>query len=75
MEVTMTNMILRSLAVGAVLALAACGDAPPDQLAKNGPSGQNAIDQDITATHDNGAPTLGNQSLGEAAPWRLQQRP
>ncbi len=59
----MTNMILRSLAVGAVLALAACGDAPPDQLAKNGPSGETAIDQDITATHDDGAPTLGNQKF------------
>ncbi len=71
----MMNMILRSLAVSAVLALAACDDAPPDQLAKNGPSGGTAIDQDIRATHDSGAPTLGNQSLGEAAPWRLQQRP
>ena len=71
----MSDMPLRSLAVAAVLAaLAGCSAAPPPQLAKYGPSGENAIDQDITATHDDGAPTLDNQSLGAYAPWRLQQR-
>ncbi len=74
----MTDMPLRNLAVAVVLstlALASCNSEPPDQLAKYGPSGENAIDQDITATHDDGAPTLSNQSLGAAAPWRLQQQP
>jgi len=67
----MSRMPLRGLAVLAVLALAACSEEPP-QLAKYGPSGENAIDQDITATHDDGAPTLNNQM--NAAPWRLQQQ-
>jgi len=66
----MTAIPLRGLAVLAVLALAACTGTPP-QLAQYGPSGENAIDQDITATHDDGAPTLSNQM--SAAPWKLQQ--
>jgi hypothetical protein len=48
------------------LALAAC--------AEDAQTTQRGIDQDITATHDAGAPTVEN--LGQSfAPWRLSMQP
>jgi len=59
------------LALLALLALAACSGSPEDASQ----AGQRGIDQDITATHDAGAPTLNNLSLGGSAPWRLGLKP
>jgi hypothetical protein len=67
-EVRMTQSLLRSIAVLAALALAACTgeDAQTDQR---------GIDKDITATHDAGAPTLNNIGQNNFAPWRLNMAP
>lgn len=61
-----TNPLLQSLVALAALALAAC--------AKDAPTTQRDIDQDISASHDAGAPTIDN--LGDSfAPWRLDMQP
>ena len=62
----MTRTPYQALAAFALLALAACGAT--DEASQ---AGERGIDQDITATHDAGAPTLNNMALGEFAPWRL----
>lgn len=62
----MTKSLLWSIAALAALALAGC--AEDSQTTERG------IDQDITATHDAGAPTLEN--LGPSfLPWRLNMAP
>jgi ABC-type glycerol-3-phosphate transport system substrate-binding protein len=64
----MTKSLLRSIAVLAALALAACA-------AEDAQTDQRGIDQDITATHDAGAPTLNNIGQSIFAPWRLNMAP
>jgi predicted small secreted protein len=62
----MTKSLLWSVAVLAALALAACSE--------DAQTTERGIDQDITATHDAGAPTVHN--LGQSfAPWRLNMAP
>jgi hypothetical protein len=61
-----TNPLLRSLVSLAALALAAC--------AEDARTTQRGIDQDISASYDDGAPTIDN--LGQRfAPWRLDMQP
>ena len=64
----MTKFLLRGAAALAALALVACAfeDAQTDQR---------GIDQDITATHDAGAPTLNNIGQRDFAPWHLNLHP
>jgi ABC-type glycerol-3-phosphate transport system substrate-binding protein len=62
----MTKTLLRSLVAAAALALAACA-------AEDAQTDERGIDQDITATHDAGAPTLSNISQHDS--WRLNLQP
>ncbi len=64
----MTRSLFRSMVVLAALALAGCAgeDTQTDQR---------GIDQDITATHDAGAPTARNIGQRDFAPWRLNMGP
>lgn len=64
----MTKSLLRSLVAVAALALAACA-------AEDGQTTERGIDQDITATHDAGAPTLNNFGHSAFAPWRSNITP
>ncbi len=64
----MTRSLFRSMVVIAALALAACA-------AEDSQTDQRAIDQDITATHDAGAPTPSNIGQRDFAPWRLNMGP
>jgi len=65
-EVRMTRTLVWSVVALAVLALGAC--AEDSQTTERG------IDQDITATHRAGAPTIDN--LGQNfAPWRFNMTP
>jgi hypothetical protein len=62
-----TKPVLRSLIAMAAFALAACA-------AEDTQTGERGIDQDISASHDAGAPTIDN--LGQSfAPWRLDMQP
>jgi hypothetical protein len=62
----MTKSLLLSVAALATLALAAC--------AEDGQTTERGIDQDITATHGAGAPTIDN--LGQSfLPWRINMAP
>jgi ABC-type glycerol-3-phosphate transport system substrate-binding protein len=67
-EVRMTKSLLRSVVVASALALAACAGEDTQ-------TNQRGIDQDITATHDAGAPTLSNIGQRDFAPWRFNMKP
>ena len=64
----MTKYLLRSIVGLAALALAACA-------AEDAQTDERGIDQDITATHEAGAPTLSNIGQHNFAPWRLTMTP
>ncbi|HKX10433.1 MAG TPA: hypothetical protein VJN67_19695 [Stellaceae bacterium] len=64
----MTRSLIRSMAVLAALALGACS-------AEDAQTNERGIDQDITAAHDAGAPTLSNIGQRDYAPWRLNMAP
>lgn len=64
----MTKSLLRSAIVLAALALGAC-------TAEDTQTDQRGIDQDITATHDAGAPTISNIGQRDFAPWRVNMAP
>ncbi len=64
----MTKSLLRSFIALAALALAACA-------AEDTQTNERGIDQDITATHDAGAPTVSNIGQRDFAPWRLNMHP
>lgn len=66
-EVRMMKSLLLSVAALGALALVACTD--------DSQTTQRGIDQDITATHDAGAPTLSNIGQNNFAPWRLNMAP
>ncbi len=61
----MTNALRVSLVIMALLLLGACTD--PDSV--SGSSFTRGIDQDITVTHDAGAPTVRNLSLPDTSTW------
>jgi len=63
----MTGSLFRSIIVVSVLALAGCAGEDTQ-------TNERGIDQDITATHDAGAPTPANIGLNYA-PWRLNMKP
>jgi hypothetical protein len=65
---TITRSLLPCVALVAALMLAACAGEDTQTT-------QQGIDQDITATHDAGAPTSRNIGLGDFAPWRLSMTP
>lgn len=67
-EARMTKSLLRSAIVLATLALGAC-------TAEDTQTDQRGIDQDITATHDAGAPTISNIGQRDFAPWRVNMAP
>jgi len=60
-----------ALSLGTVLALSACAEGAPPQVALYPPY-ERGIDQDISATHDNGS-TLEHLSGGANMPWRINQ--
>ena len=62
----MARSVVMSCVFLAALALGAC--------AEDSQTTQRGIDQDITATHDAGAPTLDNLGQG-FAPWRFNMAP
>jgi hypothetical protein len=64
----MTTSLFRSLVIAAALALSACSGEDTQTT-------QRGIDQDITATHDAGAPTATNIGQRDFAPWRLGMKP
>ena len=64
----MTRSLIRSMVVLAALALGACA-------AEDAQTTERGIDQDITATHDAGAPTAANIGQRDFAPWRLNMKP
>ena len=64
----MTKTLLRSAIVLTALLLAACAD-------EDAQTNQRGIDQDITATHDAGAPTATNIGQRDYAPWRINMNP
>ena len=64
----MTRSLIRSMAVLAALTLGACAF-------EDAQTNERGIDQDITATHDAGAPTLNNIGQSNFAPWRLNMAP
>ena len=63
----MTKALVWSVVALSVLALGACSE--------DAQTTQRGIDQDITATHDAGAPTLSNIGQNNFAPWRLNMAP
>jgi hypothetical protein len=64
----MTRSLIRSMAVLAALTLGACAF-------EDAQTNERGIDQDITATHDAGSPTLSNIGQRDYAPWRLNMKP
>jgi len=64
----MTKSLFRSIVVLSALMLAACVD-------EDAQTNERGIDQDITATHDAGAPTASNIGQRDYAPWRLNMQP
>jgi hypothetical protein len=74
-ESTMGKHALRMVTVASALALCACAEQVPPQVATYGyfPAYERGIDQDIAASHEAGSATLDNSIPGRAAPWRLQQ--
>jgi len=64
----MTRSLIRSIVLLSGLALAACAGEDTQ-------TNERGIDQDITATHDAGAPTSANIGQRDYAPWRLNMQP
>ncbi len=64
----MTRSLIRSMVVLTALALGACAG-------EDAQTNQRGIDQDITAAHDAGAPTMSNIGQRDYAPWRLNMKP
>lgn len=64
----MTKSLLRGMLLVTALALGGCAD-------EDAQTNQRGIDQDITATHDAGAPTSVNIGQRDYAPWRLNMKP
>ena len=64
----MTRSLIRSMIVLAAMTLGACAG-------EDAQTNQRGIDQDITAAHDAGAPTLSNIGQRDYAPWRLNMAP
>ena len=64
----MTKSVSRTVVGLVALTLAACAGEDTQ-------TNQRAIDQDITATHDAGSPTLNNIGQRDFAPWRFNMAP
>ena len=62
----MARVVRSGLALIALLSLGGCADS--DDVASRG------IDQDITVTHDSGAPTVRNLSLPDTSTWLFAPR-
>ena len=64
----MTRSLMRSMVVFVALTLGACAF-------EDAQTNERGIDQDITAAHDAGAPTMSNIGQRNSAPWRLNMAP
>jgi len=66
----MTRIFLKMAALLALSMLVGCVDPSDLPYLGGRPGYQRGIDQDIEATHDSGAATLGNESPVVPANWR-----